>query len=362
MPMISTLESTQLREDVFAVGHLRHRFGRDETHRVEMGEARFDQRSQILHFSLGRNLPRKPCQASRGHSISLTIFPSWRRTLLQKKSSPCLSSSLKKKTALTIVTLNRPERRNALTIELMSELADAIDNTTADDTQRILILRGAGPGFCAGLDLKETTELEKAHRSAEMVAETLLAISQTRLITIAQIHGAAVAGGAGLMSACDFVVAAEGTKIGYPETKRGLVAGLVMTFLRRQLRERDIRELLFTADLINAERAREIGLVNRVVSPNELENETQKMACGPAKRARRSANTKRLIEELWASSVKKDVETALRITWKRASPEAKKESPLSLKSARRTGRRVSRSGKTTDFILLIPVQFPQSAR
>ena len=177
----------------------------------------------------------------------------------------------------TIVTLNRPERRNALTIELMTELSHALEAASADPTQRVLILRGAGQAFCAGLDLQETTVIEKAHRSAEMVAKTLLAISQTRLITIAQVHGAAVAGGAGLMSACDFVIAAERTKIGYPEARRGLVAGLVMTFLRRQLRERDIRELLFTGDLISAERACEMGLVNRVVPPNELENETQKI-------------------------------------------------------------------------------------
>ena len=146
-----------------------------------------------------------------------------------------------------------------------------------------------------------------------MVAKTLLAISQTRLITIAQIHGAAVAGGAGLMSACDFVVAAEGTKIGYPETKRGLVAGLVMTFLRRQLRERDIRELLFTGDLISAGRAREIGLINRVVPSDELENETQKIIAAVLQNAPVAlASTKRLIEELWSSSVKEDVEKALR--------------------------------------------------
>jgi len=232
---------------------------------------------------------------------------------------------VEEKDRTTIVTLNRPERRNALTIELMSELADALDKTSADPQKRVLILRGAGKAFCAGLDLQETTVVEKAHRSAEMVARTLLAISQTRLITIAQIHGAAVAGGAGLMSACDFVVAAKRTMIGYPETKRGLVAGLVMTFLRRQLRERDIRELLFTGDLITAERAREIGLVNRVVSPNELENETQKIVFAVLQNAPAAlASTKRLIEELWASSVKKDVETALRHHMEaRESAEAK---------------------------------------
>ncbi|MBA3543654.1 MAG: enoyl-CoA hydratase/isomerase family protein, partial [Chthoniobacterales bacterium] len=162
---------------------------------------------------------------------------------------------VEQKDRTTILTLNRPERRNALTIELMSELASAIEQAEADRNQRVLILRGAGQAFCAGLDLNETTITEKAHQSAEAVANMLLAVSQTRLITIAQIHGAAVAGGAGLMSACDFVVAAERTKIGYPEAKRGLVAGLVMTFLRRQLRERDIRELLFTGDLISATRA-----------------------------------------------------------------------------------------------------------
>lgn len=226
---------------------------------------------------------------------------------------------------VVILTLNRPERRNALTIELMTELAAALDAASANPQKRVLVLRGAGQAFCAGLDLQETTVVEKAHRSAEMVAKTLLAISQTRLITIAQIHGAAVAGGAGLMSACDFVVAASRTKIGYPETKRGLVAGLVMTFLRRQLRERDIRELLFTGALISAERAHEIGLVNRVVSPNDLENETQKIVEAVLHNAPGAlASTKRLIEELWSSSVQEDVATALRHHMEaRESAEAK---------------------------------------
>ena len=232
---------------------------------------------------------------------------------------------LEKKDRTTIVTLNRPERRNALTIELLTEVAEALGAASADPDQRILILRGAGQAFCAGLDLQETTVVEKAHRSAEMVAKTLLAISQTRLITIAQVHGAAVAGGAGLMSACDFVVAAERTKIGYPETKRGLVAGLVMTFLRRQLRERDIRELLFTGDLISAERAREIGLVNRVVARDQLENETEKIVAAVLQNAPVAlASTKRLIEELWSSSVEQDVESALRHHMEaRESTEAK---------------------------------------
>src|SRR5262247_2241980 len=179
---------------------------------------------------------------------------------------------------VTIVTLNRPERRNALTIELLSQLSAAIKIASDEQQERVLSLRGAGAAFCTGLDLKEAADQTKAHATAEMVANALVAISQTRLVTIAAVHGAAVAGGAGIMSACDFVVAAEGTKIGYPEVRRGLVAGLVMTFLRRQVGERNMRELLFSGELIDAARANEIGLVNRVVAPDDVMNEAKKFA------------------------------------------------------------------------------------
>lgn len=212
----------------------------------------------------------------------------------------------------TVVTLNRPERRNALTIELMTELVAAVDQASNDDTQRVLILRGAGPAFCAGMDLNETADASKAHESGGMVAKTLLALSQTRLITIAAVHGAAVAGGAGIMSACDFVVAAEGTKFGYPEARRGLVAANVMTFLRRQLRERDIRELLFASELIDATRARDMGLVNRVVPAAALDQEGSKIVASILQGAPGALmNAKRLLEQLWSTSVKQDIETAL---------------------------------------------------
>jgi methylglutaconyl-CoA hydratase len=214
---------------------------------------------------------------------------------------------------ITIVTLNRPERLNALTIELLTGLTNAVEAAAADPAQRILILRGAGKAFCAGLDLIEAADQEKAQRTAEMVAKTLIALSETRLVTIAAVHGAAVAGGAGIMSTCDFVVAAEKTKIGYPETRRGLVAGLVMTFLRRQLRERDLRELLLGAELINAERAREIGLVNRVVPRDDVMREAQKFADSVLQGAPQVVTqTKRLIEELWPTSVREDVDLALK--------------------------------------------------
>ena len=195
-----------------------------------------------------------------------------------------------------MVTLNRPERGNALTLELLNELVAAIKVSSDQTSERVLILRGVGAAFCTGLDLKEAADPKKAHATAEMVANTLVALSQTRLITIAAVHGAAVAGGAGIMSACDFVVAAEKTKIGYPEVRRGLVAGLVLTFLRRQVGERDIRELLFGSELIDAERAREIGLVNRVVPRGDVMSEAQKFAESVLQGAPEAiAQTKRLI-------------------------------------------------------------------
>src|SRR2546421_1078773 len=214
---------------------------------------------------------------------------------------------------VTVLTLNRPERRNALTIELLSELNAAIKIASDQPDERVIVLRGAGAAFCTGLDLKEAADQTKAHATAEMVANMLVALSQTRLITIAAVHGAAVAGGAGIMSACDFVVAAEKTKIGYPEVRRGLVAGLILTFLRRQVGERDIRELLFGSELIDAERAREIGLVNRVVPRGDVMSEAQKFAESVLQGAPEAiAQTKRLIEELWSSSVKEDVDLALK--------------------------------------------------
>ncbi len=214
---------------------------------------------------------------------------------------------------ITVITLNRPERRNALTVKLLTELCAAIKVASDEPQTRVVILRGAGAAFCTGLDLKEAADQTKAHATAEMVANTLIAINQTHLVTIAAVHGAAVAGGAGIMSACDFVVAAERTKIGYPEVRRGLVAGLVMTFLRRQVGERNMRELLLGSELIEAEHAKEIGLVNRVVPQNDLMAEALKFAESVAQGAPGAvAQTKRLMDELWWRSVKEDVDLALK--------------------------------------------------
>src|SRR3989442_12976824 len=112
---------------------------------------------------------------------------------------------------ITVVSLNRPERRNALTLELLTQLCAAIKVTSEQPDERVIILRGAGAAFCTGLDLREAADQTKAHATAEMVANTLIAIGQTHLITIAAVHGAAVAGRGGIMLDTDFVLARERT-------------------------------------------------------------------------------------------------------------------------------------------------------
>lgn len=214
--------------------------------------------------------------------------------------------------AVTTVTLNRPAKRNALNVELLEALCAAIATAENDAAQRILILRGAGPVFCSGLDLAEATQPAAAHSSAELVSRALHALSSTRLITIAAVHGAAIAGGAGLMSACDFAVATRDAQFGYPEVRRGLVPALIMTFLRRQLRERDARELLLRGELFDATHAHAIGLLNRVAADETaLELEVNAIANSVLQGAPEAVTeTKRLLAALWPVSVSDDLQRA----------------------------------------------------
>lgn len=214
--------------------------------------------------------------------------------------------------AVTTLTLNRPEKRNALNVELLEQLSAAVAAAEADATQRVLVLRGAGPVFCAGLDLAEAAEPGRAAASAEAVGRVLRALSQTRLVSVAAVQGAAIAGGAGLMSACDFAVATRDAKFGYPEVRRGLVPALIMTFLRRQLRERDARDLLLLGKLCDAPHAHAIGLINRVVADEHaLDTEIQLIVSSVLQGAPDAVvETKKLLAELWPVPVADDLERA----------------------------------------------------
>lgn len=222
------------------------------------------------------------------------------------------------------LTLNRPDKRNALNIPLLEELVAQVFVAQNDDANRVLVLRGAGKVFCAGLDLTEATDPDKAHRSAKAVAQALRVIAHCRLVTIARVHGAAVAGGAGLMAACDLVVAADDTKVGYPEVHRGLVAGLIMPFVVRQAPLRAVSELMLTGDLIDAKRAAELGLVTRAVAPIELDAEmtvllTDLLKAAPLAQQR----TKRVIDRCVPGDLDDELDAALADHMEaRRSPEA----------------------------------------
>jgi methylglutaconyl-CoA hydratase len=215
-----------------------------------------------------------------------------------------------------LITLNRPERRNALTIELIAQLIAAVRGAGADASKRAIILRGAGESFCTGMDLKEAQALPAGHeRIPRSVAEMLLTVHSSPLPTIAAVHGHAMAGGAGLMAACDLAVAARGTKIGYPEVRRGLVPALVATLLRHQVGERALRELFLTAEPIDADRARELGLINRVVDggADQALDEAMKIASTISQGAPGAlAATKELLGKLKPTTLEHDFQTALR--------------------------------------------------
>ena len=129
---------------------------------------------------------------------------------------------------ITVFTLNRPEKRNALNIELLERFSKELEAVHQIPSKRVLIITGAGPSFCTGMDLKETANISNPEYSAQLIAKVLSGIYTSKLVTIAAVNGVAIAGGAGLMSACDFVIAATGTRIGYPEISprsRGCASG-----------------------------------------------------------------------------------------------------------------------------------------
>jgi methylglutaconyl-CoA hydratase len=201
--------------------------------------------------------------------------------------------------AVTVLTLNRPDRRNALSIDLLERLRNAVESAQSEPGRRVLIIRGAGPAFCAGLDFHEAADPALAHRSSRALAACYRAICTSPLVTIAAAHGAAMGGGAGLVAACDLAVAADDLRVAYPEVHRGLVAALVTCLLRRQLHDRQIRELTLLGHPVSADRALQLGLVNRVVPRAALDESAAALAAEACRGAPGAiARTKTLLDQL----------------------------------------------------------------
>src|SRR3984957_7105410 len=173
------------------------------------------------------------------------------------------------------ITLNRPERRNAMTPEMQDELIAAMDEAVASDC-RVVVFAGAGEGFCAGLDLSALQRMNDKSAAehtadAERVARLFRTLYELPKPTIAMVHGAAVAGGTGLATMCDFTLAVPGAKFGYTEVRIGFVPAVVSAFLVLQIGEKQARDLLLTGRLFTSEEALRFGLVNEVVEAERLE-------------------------------------------------------------------------------------------
>jgi methylglutaconyl-CoA hydratase len=180
------------------------------------------------------------------------------------------------------ITLNRPERRNAMTPQMQTELIAAIENAGASKC-RVVVFRGAGEAFCSGLDLaalqgmKDKTAAE--HREdAERIAKLFWVLYKMQKPTIAAVHGAAIAGGTGLATICDFTLATPAAKFGFTEVRIGFVPALVSAFLTLQVGEKRARDLLLTGRVFDAAEAHGLGLVNEVVEPDALEERVKSLA------------------------------------------------------------------------------------
>ena len=215
-------------------------------------------------------------------------------------------------TGVVQLTLNRPASRNALNIELMSALCTTVQHLEADSATRIMILKGADPVFCAGLDLKEAADTEKAAESAEWVARTLKTISRSSLISIALAQGAAYAGGAGLMRACDFVIGMEGLKLCFPEVRRGLVPALVSALMVGQIRESDMKRMMLTAEPFDVQTALDAGLVDQVVTPEHVDEVVSKLVGSLLEGTPEAVRTtKKLIQQMSGTDFETRMQMAL---------------------------------------------------
>ncbi len=178
------------------------------------------------------------------------------------------------------ITLNRPDKRNALNTELINAIKNGLAKSASDPDCRVVLLTGAGKDFCSGADL---AGLEKTAQAgvlnniddARNMAELFLAMRNHSHPIVAAVQGRALAGGCGLATACDIILASESAQFGYPEVNIGFVPAMVMAILRRSVSEKAAFELVATGDVISAMRARELGLVHHVYPDDSFTDEVE---------------------------------------------------------------------------------------
>lgn len=177
--------------------------------------------------------------------------------------------------AVRVISMNRPDKLNALNTELTQAIHDAFLEADADPQIRAIVLAGNGRAFCAGADLAEFSVLTPANQDlvdkrADLTCRTQAMMQSLSKPVISAVQGAAVGGGAGLAVGCDMMVAATNLKFGYPELKHSIVPALVMTGLQRALGRKAAFEMISLGRLIGAEEARQLGICNRIAAPEDV--------------------------------------------------------------------------------------------
>jgi methylglutaconyl-CoA hydratase len=181
------------------------------------------------------------------------------------------------------ITLNRPEKRNSLSHELVGELKECFRNAEADAAVKVIVLKANGEAFCAGADLAYLQDLQKFSYQQNLddsnhLKELFLTIYTLKKVVIAQVQGHALAGGCGLATICDFVYSVPEAKFGYTEVRIGFIPAIVMVFLLRKIGEARAKQLLLSGDLISSAEALQLGLVNKIVPKDQLSGEVLRLA------------------------------------------------------------------------------------
>lgn len=212
------------------------------------------------------------------------------------------------------ITLNRPEKRNALSYEMVSEIKLAFMNAEADKECKVIVIKGSGEAFCAGADLAylqqlQTNTFDENLADSRHLMELFQFIYHSKKVVVSQINGPALAGGCGLASVCDFSFATPESTFGYTEVKIGFVPAIVMVFLVRKVAEKNAREMLLTGDVFKADKALQYGLINYIIEPEELDDVVFKFAQKLCKQT--SMQSVELIKEMLANVQSMDVNEAL---------------------------------------------------
>lgn len=216
------------------------------------------------------------------------------------------------------LTLNRPGKRNALNAAMIEALHGGLERADLDPDVRVVVLRGAGPDFCAGADLDEllaSADRDPALNEADALRLGTLFIRLRELAkpAVAVVQGRALAGGAGLATACDIVICADSATLGYPEMQRGFVPAMVLTLLRRLTGEKAALDLVLTGRVVTAAEALGLGLISRSVPASDLERSAGALAAGLASAGPSAlALTKRLFVELDGRSFREGIELGAR--------------------------------------------------